>query len=101
VGKQLLEIAKKLAEAHREADPATQTIKLFPPLHNQEIHLLEVSSTAPTSGEVLPFRFAPDAESGVEYPSVVILLSPKEWEEVESGTLSLPEGWSLAEAEDL
>ena len=94
-------VAQELAVAHREADTNTTTIMLFPSSQNDEIHLLEVSTTAPTTGEVLPFGFAADPAHGVEYPSVVILLSPEEWQQVEHGALSLPTGWNLADAENL
>ena len=94
-------VARELAEAHREADKKTTTIKLFPSSQQEEIHLLEVSAAAPTTGEVLPFGFAADPAHGVDYPSVVILLSPEEWQQVEHGDLSLPSGWNLADAENL
>jgi hypothetical protein len=94
-------VAKKLASAHRRADKKTKIIKLFPSAQQDVIQLLEVSQAAPTTGEVLPFRFAADAANGVDYPSVVILLSPEEWQQVEHGDLNLPVGWNLAEAESL
>ena len=95
------QVATELARAHREADNATTLIKLFASDRQDEIHLLEVSTSAPTSGEVLPFKFAPDPANGVDYPSIVILLSPTEWQQVERGELELPQGWSLAKAVDL
>ena len=95
------QVASDLARAHREADNNTTLIKLFGSDRQDEIHLLEVSSSAPTSGEVLPFKFAPDPANGVDYSSIVILLSPAEWQQVERGELSLPEGWNLAKAVDL
>ncbi len=96
----IMDVARELAIAHREYDPATTTIKLFPSI-DREIRLLEVSSASPTTGEVLPFRFGADAAQGIDYPSVVIVLSPREWEDVKSHDLPLPTGWSLPEAEDL
>jgi hypothetical protein len=95
----LIDVAKDLALAHRATDPATTTIKLFP--NGNEIHLLEVSGSAPTTGEVIAFPFGPDPTSGVDYPSVVILLSQNEWRDVNIGTLSLPQGWDLDTAADL
>ena len=95
----LTDVAKDLARAHRAGDPATTTIKLFP--NGDEIHLLEVSTAAPTTGEVIPFRFAPYPATGVDYPSVVILLSQSEWKDVDQGTLPLPDGWNLEAARDL
>jgi len=94
----LSSVAKKLAAAHRRADKKTTTIKFFPNSSDNVIQLLEVSMAAPTTGEILPFRFPADVEHGVDYPSVVVLVSPEEWERVESGSLTLPIGWNLAEA---
>ena len=97
----LEDVARELAAAHRAADPATTEIKLFLSPQGDEIRLLEISSSAPTSGEVRPFRFGPDHAQQIDYPSVVILLSPPEWHDVQSGRLALPSGWSTASARDL
>ena len=95
------QVANDLAQAHRAADPKTTIIKHFEMNRQDEIYLLEVSASAPTSGEVLPFRFAPDPANGVPYPSVVILLSPDEWQMVEKGQLSLPHDWDLTKGKDI
>jgi hypothetical protein len=92
-------VALELAAAHRKADPDTKVVKFFPA--ENEIRLLEVSDIAPTTGEILPFRFAADVTNRVEYPSVVILVSPSEWIDIESGKLSLPDGWNLQFAEGI
>ena len=94
-------VAADLAAAHRKADTATTTIKFFPGATQHEVWLLEVSSTAPTTGEVLPFGFGADAARGVDYPSIVILVSPTEWQDIQNGKLRLPNGWDLNTAEDL
>jgi hypothetical protein len=94
-------VATDLAAAHRKADSATSTIKFFPGATQNEVRLLEVSSTAPTTGEVLPFGFGADAAKGIDYPSIVILVSPSEWQDIQNGKLRLPSGWDLDTAEDL
>jgi hypothetical protein len=94
-------VARDLAAAHRREDSKTSTIKFFPGAKKDEVCLLEVSATAPTTGEIMPFRFGADAANGVEYPSIVILVSPHEWQDVQTGKLALPAGWDLATAEDL
>jgi hypothetical protein len=93
------EVAHQLAAAHRQADPTTTTVKYFP--SHAVVRLLEVSASAPTTGEILPFQFDADRANGIDYPSVVILLSPAEWARVNSGSLALPAGWALDQAEDL
>jgi hypothetical protein len=97
----LEEVARELAAAHRKSDPKTKTIKFFPSLQGDEFRLLEVSDAAPTTGEVLPFRFPSDQANGIDYPSVVILLSPKEWLDIQAKKLPLPNGWDLPLSEDL
>lgn len=85
--------ARKLAEAHHAADPETRLIFLNPDPAEREIRLLEVSSSAPTTRELFPFAFAERRDLGINFPSVVLLLSPTEWDEVKTGTLPLPGGW--------
>jgi len=89
------ETAQDLADAHRRIDPATTTILLLPDPAGQEIRLIEVSARAPRSGDVFPFRFEARHDLGIDFPSVVILLSPDEWADVEAGRLALPPGWDL------
>lgn len=91
--KTVFEVAEKLAEAHRQEDPATTEIYVVEA--SDEVRLVEVSgSVAPTGApEVLPFRFTAQPDKGVDYPSVVVLLSPDEWEAVKRADLDLPYGW--------
>jgi hypothetical protein len=93
--------AVDLADAHRKEDPKTSEVFLFPDPHLADVRLLEVSGSAPRSGDVLPFRFAPRPDLGVNYASTVILLSPDEWSAVLSGSLPLPPDWDLSKREKL
>ena len=93
------DVAQYLARAHRERDPRTSVIKLVPA--ESEVRLVEVSPDAPSTGDVLPVRFGSSPADEIDYPSVVVLLSPEEWQDVLEGRLSLPAGWSLSCAEDL
>jgi len=63
--------------------------------------VVEITSSVPASGAVLPFRFPSDPAHGIDYPSVVVLLSPEEWTQVEAGKLDLPNGWNLGNEEDV
>lgn len=89
--KQIDEVAKELAEAHRKEDPSTTAVFLAE--DRAEVRLVEVSGSIVTSGEVLPFRFAARPDRGVPYPSVVVLLSEDDWARIERGDLELPPGW--------
>jgi hypothetical protein len=89
----VFDVAKKLAEDHKKEDP--ETTDVFVAEATDEVRLIEVSgSLGPTAPRaVLPFRFNARPDKGVDYPSVVVLLSPSEWEAVQRGELELPEGW--------
>jgi hypothetical protein len=93
--------AKKLAAAHKQEDPQTAEVYLFPDAQLADVRLLEVSGSAPRSGEVLPFHFQARPDLGIDFSSTVILLSPDEWNEVMAGRLSLPAGWDLTKKEPL
>jgi hypothetical protein len=99
--KDLQKNAEELAQAHRKSDPLTKVIKFFPGSTTNEIRLLEVSDSAPTAGEVLPFSFRSDPSNGVDYLSTVILLSMQEWKQIQEGQLHLPQGWDITGAMDL
>ena len=89
----IFEVAQQLAAAHKSEDPATTAVYLSEA--SGEVRLVEVSGALGTGqpAEVLPFRFAARPDQGVDFPSVIVLLSPAEWEAVQRGDLKLPEGW--------
>ena len=93
--------AASLATAHRGEDLKTAEVYLFPDPQLSDVRLLEVSGSAPRSGDVLPFRFAARPDIGVPFASTVILMSPEEWKDVLSGALPLPPGWDLSRREPL
>lgn len=93
--------AADLAAAHRKEDPKTSEIFLIPDPQFANVRLLEVSGSAPRSGDVLPFSFTARPDLGIRFPSTVILLSPDEWKDVLAGKLSLPPDWNLAKREKL
>lgn len=87
----ILDVARELATAHRAEDPDTKSVFLSE--NESEVRLIEVSGSVGSSGEVLPFRFAPRPDLGVPYASVVVLLSEDDWHRIETGELALPPGW--------
>lgn len=99
--KTIRETAVELAKAHKEEDP--QLVAVYWVRDETEIRLVEVTDAVASSpqGEVLPFRFAKSPEDGIDYSSVVVLLSPSEWEQVKTKELQLPRGWDLADFEEL
>lgn len=92
--KSVFDVAEDLARAHKNEDPETQAVYLAESADTPaEVRLVEISGSLGNSGEVLPFRFAPRADLGVPYASVVLLLGLDDWERVKRGELSLPAGW--------
>jgi hypothetical protein len=74
--------AATLAAAHRKEDPQTTEVFLFPDTQLADVRLLEVSGSAPKSGDVVPFHFQARPDLGIDFESTVILLSPEEWHDV-------------------
>jgi hypothetical protein len=94
--KSLEEVARLLADSHRKANPNTVGVWLAPDSDGREIRLVEVSQTAPYTGEVLPVRFPPKGD--IVFPTVVVLLNRRELAEVDAGELPLPDGWAPRES---
>jgi hypothetical protein len=86
--------AQMLATAHRAKEHLT-VVMLDPDPSQQEIRLLEVSPATATTRELYPFAFGARPDLGIDYPSVVLLLSPDEWSDVQARRLPLPQGWTL------
>jgi hypothetical protein len=97
----LREGAIKLTEYHREAEPGLRRVAFYPDPRGKEIRLLEIVAGSPTSNEVLPFRFAPDPDREIYFPSVIVELSPQEYLMLSQGRLTLPEEWKLSQPEEL
>ena len=66
-----------LAGEHVGDDPNIVEIYWAP--HATEVRLVEISAAITKKGEILPFRFTADPPD-VPYESVVVLLSPADWE---------------------
>lgn len=91
------EIARLLAQAHREAEPAIIRIVRLVARNEADPHepvkLLEVNPATSPSG-VWPIAFAPDPPD-VPYPSVVVEVTPDEYAQIVRHQLPLPEGWAF------
>lgn len=90
--KSIHEVARELADRHKEADPDTQQVWMFEDPQGKEIRLLEVSTSVGNTGAILPFRFKPKLPD-VPFPVVIILVSPEEKSDLDEGELTLPEVW--------
>ena len=85
------EIEAGLTQIFRITDTAEATATRRAP-----IKLLEVNTNTPESG-IMPLHFGPAPASGIPYASVIIEVSPDEFEKIRSNELKLPEGWSIGE----
>ncbi|MGH9599726.1 MAG: hypothetical protein ACRD27_07655 [Terracidiphilus sp.] len=93
------EAAKALAEAHRRFVPAIKRIVRVVADQETESHepvkLLEVNPETSPSG-IVPISFGPDPPQ-IPFPSIVIEVTESEFESIQSGKWSLPNGWRLAD----
>lgn len=66
--------------------------------HPEEIRIVEVSKIEVTSQEpgdiAWSWSYTPCPQIGLDVKSVMILLSPQEWEMIQNNTIFLPEGWN-------
>ncbi len=90
--------AAALAQAHYAVEPGLRAIYRLesPDPNDLRIKLLEVNDqTIPTG--IVPVGFAPHPASGLHYPSVVIEVTPQEYQAIQHNQLNLPAGWQVRE----
>jgi hypothetical protein len=96
------EVAKELARKHYDIEPGiTRIFKLrdkpeLEDLSGAPIKLLEVNVDTAPSG-IMPLYFGPVPSSGIPYPSVILEVTPDEFERIKLQELKLPEGWTIDE----
>ena len=94
-----MEEAAALARAHHEIGPGIRAIyrlKGSDP-SGLRIKLLEVNEqTVPTG--IPPVGFPPHAATGLHFPSIVIEITPEEFEAIRRNEHNVPQGWELREA---
>ena len=96
------DVAKRLAYAHFDIEPGiTKIFKLhespeFEMFTTTPIKLLEVNTCSSSSG-VMPLHFGPAPASGIPYSSVIVEVTPAEYEQIKANTLNLPEGWRIGD----
>jgi hypothetical protein len=83
--KSKLETAKFLAKAHSDVEPNLRRVFLIEPIndHNPDdpIKLLEVVEGTIERG-IEPIAFTADPARGIEYPSVIVEISPSEYDAI-------------------
>lgn len=93
-------VARTLADAHFTVDSGTMRIfrvlgsKKREALAEEPIKLLEVNRDTFPAG-IMPICFGPHTPSGISYPSVIIEITPQEFNDLKQSKLKLPRGWNL------
>ena len=86
-----LDSAKKLAQMHFEVEPDLKRVFVLGPIREDDprepIKLLEVVEGAIESG-VEPIAFPSDSSHGVDFPSIIVELSTREFAELHSEAIN-------------
>jgi len=93
------EFARTLANRHREIEPeliAAYRLEAPDETDRDPIKLLEVNRETIATG-IMPLGFPPSPSRGVPYATVIVEITPEEFEQVQAGRLKLPRGWRIAE----
>lgn len=64
--------------------------------NGETIKLLEVNENTIPSG-VVPIQFGPAPASGIHFSSVIVEVTPEEFQKIENQELPLPNGWEVGE----
>lgn len=97
--RQAVEESAALARAHYEVEPGLRAIYRLESAdpNDHRIKLLEVNEqTVPTG--IVPVGFPAHPASGLHYPSVVIEVTPQEYEAIQRKQLNLPTSWEVRDA---
>ena len=62
----------------------------------EPIKLLEVNESTIPAG-IMPIQFGPAPALGVHYSSIILEVTPEEFDKIDSGELPLPAGWKIEE----
>ncbi len=96
------EAAIELAKKHYQIETGmTQIFRItgsaeseFRP--NEPIKLLEVNTNTVPSG-IMPIQFGPSRASGLNYPTIIVEVTPEEFQKLQDQQLELPHGWKVGD----
>ena len=94
--------ARYLAAMHYQLEDSVSAIyRIHGPdqvetVPTEPIKLLEVNANTIPSG-VMPLGFGPSPASGLHYSSIIVEVTPDEFQKIQSGSedLRLPHGWTI------
>lgn len=91
-------MASWYAQEHLRTDPGIVSIAYLPTNADERvIRLVEVNDLIGdrTDDALEPIDFGVDADMSTEHKLFVLDVTPKQWERIKRGDLSLPPNWSL------
>lgn len=96
------EEAVALAQTHYQIETGmTQIFRLtgssdveFRP--NEPIKLLEVNENTVPAG-IMPIQFGPSPASGLNYSTIIVEVTPDEFQKIQNQQLELPHGWKIGD----
>lgn len=92
--------AKILAQAHYRVEPGISRIfrivgpKTVEAQPSEPVKLLEINEDTLPLG-IRPIGFDAVPAMGIDWPSVIVEVTPDEFSEIEQGRLPLPPGWQI------
>jgi len=96
------EEALELARKHYEVEAGlTQIFRITGSADNEvspnePIKLLEVNENTVPSG-IMPIQFGPSPASGLHHPSIILEVTPDEFQKIRNHELELPNGWEIGD----
>lgn len=96
------ETANELAQRHYEIEVSIKQILRITGTAEVEvspaepIKLLEVNENTVAAG-IMPLTFGSAPDFGIDYPSVIIEVTPEEFAKIQAHELQLPNGWTLGD----
>ena len=96
------QIAARLAETHYILESGIRDIFRIRSDATEDgatdpIKLLEVNADTVPAG-ILPVYFRPRDDRGIPYPTVIVDITPDEFDRLQARELALPDGWRVGEA---
>ena len=95
------ETAEMLAKAHFQVEPNLKHVFILEPLEEEDtdtpIALLEVVDGTIERG-IEPIAFTADPTHGIDYPSVIVEVSPREYDQIRGNKLDVRRrGWRVGD----
>jgi hypothetical protein len=96
------EEARELARRHYEIETGlTQVFRVIRSADDERepaepIKLLEVNENTVPLG-IMPIQFGPSPDLGFHYASIILEVTPEEFQGIQRHKLRLPNGWEIAE----